>query len=138
MAWGAPLSVSFPNLFLLTDTEGAKVADLWDSSRGDGVWSPSFSRIFNDWELGEVQMFLNLINSKRTLGNEKDMLFWKGDSDGRYTVKANVNLLEGVTNRKAPYKLIWNSLVTPKVSFFAWEVWWGKILRMEHLKRRGF
>ena len=83
-------------------------------------------------------MFLNLINNKRTVGNEKDGLFWKGESDERYTVKANVNLLEGVTDRKAPYKLIWNSLVPSKVSFFMWEVWWGKILTMEHLKRRGF
>ena len=125
-------------MFLLTDAKGVKVADLWDSSRGDDVWSRSFSRLFNDWELGEVQMFLNLINNKRTLGNEQDMLFWKGDSDGRYNVKANVNLLEGVTDRKAPYKLIWNYLVPPKVGFFAWEVCWGKILTTEHLKRRGF
>ena len=58
-------------------------------------------------------MFLNMINGKRTLRNEKDKLIWKGDSDGHYTVKANVNLMEGATDRKAPYKLIWNSLVPP-------------------------
>ena len=68
-------------------------------------------------------MFLNLVKNKRTLGNEKYRLFWKGGSDGCYTVKANVNLLEGVSDRKAPCKLIWNSLVPPKVSFFTWEVW---------------
>ena len=83
-------------------------------------------------------MFLNLINSKRTLGNEKDRLFWKGDSNGCHIVKANINLLEGETDRKASYKLIWNSLVPPKANFFAWEVWWGKILTMEHLKISGF
>ena len=64
-----PLSVSFPNLFWLTNTKGAKVVDLWDSSRGDDVLSPSFSRPFNDLELGDVHMFLNLINNKRTLRN---------------------------------------------------------------------
>ena len=26
----------------------------------------------------------------------------------------------------------------PKGCFFAWEVWWGKVLTMEHLKKRGF
>ena len=41
------LGVTFPNLFLLTFPQ-VKVADLWDSSRGDGVWSLSFSRSFND------------------------------------------------------------------------------------------
>ena len=82
-------------------------------------------------------MFLNLSNSKRTLENEKDGHFWKGGSGGCYNVKANAKLLEGVTDRKTPYKLIWNYLVPPKVSFFVWEVWWGKILTMEHLKRMG-
>ena len=93
----------FQIFFLLTDAKGANVADLWDSSRGDGFWSPSFSRPFNAWELGEAQMFLNLISNRRTLVNEKDMLFWKGGSDGCYIVKAYVNLLEGVTDRKKPF-----------------------------------
>ena len=83
-------------------------------------------------------MFFNLINNRRTLVNEKNRHIWKRGSDGRYTVKANVNLLEVVTDKKVPYKLIWNCLVPLKVNFFTWEVWWGKILTMEHLKRRGF
>ena len=34
--------------------------------------------------------------------------------------------------------LIWNPLVPTKVGFFVWEVWWGKILTMDQLKKRGF
>ena len=34
--------------------------------------------------------------------------------------------------------MIWNSCVPPKVCFYAWLVWWGKVLAMEHLKKRGF
>ena len=41
-------------------------------------------------------------------------------------------------DKTAPCKLLWNNLVPPKVSFFAWEVWWEKILTTEHLKKRGF
>ena len=26
----------------------------------------------------------------------------------------------------------------PKACFFAWEVWWGKVLTMDQLKKRGF
>ena len=29
-------------------------------------------------------------------------------------------------------------IVPTKVSFFAWEVWCGKVLTMEQLKKRGF
>ena len=37
-----------------------------------------------------------------------------------------------------PVKMIWNPLVPTKVGFFVWEVWWGKILTMDQLKKRGF
>ena len=42
---------------------------------------------------------------------------WKRDSNGRYIVRANVTLLEGVSD-KTTWKLLWNNLVPPKVSFF--------------------
>ena len=34
--------------------------------------------------------------------------------------------------------MLWNPIVPTKVGFFAWEVWWGKILTMDQLKKRGF
>ena len=51
------------------------MAEVWDNTSGDGAWSPTFSRPFNDWEIGEVQTFLNLNNSIRTFQLEKDRLF---------------------------------------------------------------
>ena len=79
---------------------------------------------------------LNLINSSRTHQMEKEMLFWKGDSNNCYLIRANVILLEGESNITAhPWKLLWNNLVPPKVSFFASEVWCGKIITTEHLKK---
>ena len=47
--------------------------------------------------------------------------------------------MESDSNGTSPWKLIWNSLVSLKVSFlFVWGVWWGKILTTENLKKRGF
>lgn len=37
-----------------------------------------------------------------------------------------------------PVKILWNSWVPTKICFFAWEAWWGKVLTMEQLKKRGF
>ena len=37
-----------------------------------------------------------------------------------------------------PSKLLWNPYVPTKISFFAWEVRWGKILTMDQLKKKGF
>lgn len=49
-----------------------------------------------------------------------------------------MTLLEGRSSRSIPLKLIWKSCVPPKVCFFVWETWWGRILTMEPLKKWGF
>ena len=105
---------------------------------GEGAWIPSFVRPLNDWEIDEAQNFLCLLSSRLVKQEEKDKLFWKGDKEGRYTDKANVVRLEKVSGWSAPVNMLWNSCVPPKVCFYAWEVWWGKVLTMKHLKKRGF
>ena len=95
-------------------------------------------RPFSDWELDAVQNFIILINNKKTNHLEKDSILLKGDKSGMLSVKANFGLLEGENMRIVPLNILWNSCVPPKVSFFAWEVWWGKPLTMEQLKKRGF
>ena len=37
----------------------------------------------------------------------------------------------------SPRKLIWKNCTPTKICLFTWEVWWGKILTMEQLKKRG-
>ena len=65
-------------------------------------------------------------------------MFWKVDKKGVYTVRTNVALSEDKPGRPAPMKMLWNSCVSPKVSFFPWEAWWGKVLTSMHLTKRGF
>ena len=48
---------------------------------------------------------------------EENKLLWKGDLNGKDTVRVSVTLLEGASNKTAPWKLLWNNLVPPKVSF---------------------
>ena len=55
--------------------------------------------------------------------------------EGKYTVRANVARLEEVSGRIAPVNMLWNSCVPPKMCFYAWEVWWGKVRVTEHLKK---
>ena len=50
----SPLCEGFSALNSLAVAKGAKVADIWDNSMGDGAWNPTFVRPFNDWEIEEV------------------------------------------------------------------------------------
>ena len=60
------------------------------------------------------------------------------DKKGQYTVKANYRHMENARIDNYSVGFIWNSWVLPKVSMFTWEVWWGKVLTRDQLKRRGF
>ena len=47
--------------------------------------------------------------------------------------QASLQALEPVSTGCFPMKIIWNSSVQPKVSFFAWEVSWGKVLTLDQV-----
>ena len=55
-----------------------------------------------------------------------------------FTVKAYFNMLEGASPHKVPCKMLWNQHIPFKVGFFAWDVWWGKILISSQLEKLGF
>ena len=57
----APLCASFPSLYEVASSKGAKVAELW---RTGGGWNFRFERHFNDWELEEAQRFLLTVSTK--------------------------------------------------------------------------
>ena len=55
-----------------------------------------------------------------------------------FSVKSSYDLYEGGRQHLVHVKMIWNPIVPTKVGFFVWEVWWGKILTMNQLKKHGF
>ena len=58
------MSSAFPALFSLAALKDARVAEMWDSSRGGGGWSPNFLRSLNDWEVEELERFLSTLHRK--------------------------------------------------------------------------
>ena len=64
---------------------------------------------------------------------EKDKLVGKITKDGSYSVKSNLDVLEGgIEAVFFPKRLFWNQLVVPtKVGFFVWEAWWCKIMTLD-------
>ena len=68
----------------------------------------------------------------------EDKILWDVNKKGQYTVKANYMHMENERIDNYSIGFIWNNRVPPKVSVFTWEVWWGKVLIGDQLKRRGF
>ena len=49
-----PLSETFHIIYTIAATKDANLEDLWDWSREEGGWNPTFLRSFHDWEINDV------------------------------------------------------------------------------------
>ena len=54
----------------------------------------------------------------------------------KFFVKSLYNALKLGDSSSFPTRSIWNSQVQPKISFFAWEVTWGKALTLDLVQKR--
>ena len=131
------LCYAFPTLFNLAAHKDARVADVWDFSTVDGGWSPVFLRPFNDWELEEVERFLQFLHNKKIRPSQEDRLLLKESNTDGFSVRLMYSKLVYSPPLDFPGRSIWNPIVPPKMGFFAWEASWGKVLTLDQLKRRG-
>ena len=86
----------------------------------------------------DVESFLGRRGEKRVTGGVEITLRWTRAKNGMFSVTSMYNVLQQRSAISFPWKCIWKNCVQPKVSFFAWEASWGKILTFAQLKRRGF
>ena len=104
---------------------------MWSFTEGEGSWSPHFSRPFNDWEMDEVHCFLLGLNGKSVQRDVEDRVLCIETKCGKFYVKSLYKALESGPSTSFPSNVIWKSCVQPKVSFFGWEVTWGKALTLD-------
>ena len=109
---------SFPSLYAFASYKEAWIEEMWDHSGGEGVWSPRFSRPFNDWE---VERLLVIIRGRRLNPLAEDCLLWKETKDGIFSVKSLYSILDSRRGVQFPINIIWNPCVPTKMCFFAWE-----------------
>ena len=62
---------------------------------------------------------------------------WMAPKDGDFSVKSLYRTMQPGSLAFSPSKIIWNSCVQPKLSIFAWEASWGRVLTLDRLQKRG-
>ncbi|RVW72345.1 putative mitochondrial protein [Vitis vinifera] len=132
------LDVAFPRLYNLAFSKDVWVAQLWDQSGNLGCWNPVFTRLNNDWEMEEVETFFRRLHGHALRRGIEDVMYWRVSKKDIFTVKSFFSSLAPCIGREFPSSLVWNPWVPKRVSFFAWEAIWGRILTMDQLKRRGW
>ena len=116
-----PLKDFFPSLFTFAIAKEAWVDEVWEVEEGMVTWSPCFSRNFHDRELDVVNNFFLKLSEFGRFREKEDKMVWKATKNGMFSVRSFYNALENVGEVTFPSKIIWNSWVPTKVSFFAWE-----------------
>ncbi|RVW47194.1 putative ribonuclease H protein [Vitis vinifera] len=108
---GAPKVKCFPKLFNLVVNKEGWVAEAWEEDGVGGSWGLCFNRHLNDWEVGEVESLLSKLHPLTFRIGVDDLLWWRENKNGNFSVKA---------------------------SFFGWEAVWSRLLTIDHLKRSGW
>ena len=65
-----------------------------------------------------------------------DVMVWLPTKDGAFFVKSS--FLADRRVEPFPHGIVWNSWVPLRISFFAWEAPWAKILTLDQLKKGGW
>ena len=84
-----------------------------------------------------MERFLLRLQGWRVYSDVEDRVVWTKSKDGRFSVKSLYKALEPERQGDFPARVIWNSWVPPRASFFAWEAMWKKVLTLDRIQRRG-
>ncbi|XP_028085233.1 uncharacterized protein LOC114286279 [Camellia sinensis] len=129
----------FPKLYSLFMHKGLSVAVITSESNGDGEWDLSFRRALFQWELEELRRMKELLQTAPELRNGVlDGLSWAADRSGIFTVSSVYKWSELPSNLPTKVvNLIWKNAAPPKVQFFAWLAWKGRIKTSTFLQSIG-
>lgn len=85
-----------------------------------------------------MEDLLGCLCEERVMLDEEDRVRWLMSNDGNFLVKSLYKVLEPDSPVCFLVKIIWNHWVQPKISFFAWEASWGKVLTLNQIQKKGW
>ena len=110
----------------------AYVSEVLSPSVGDNdrVWSLSFFRAFNDWELVASYSLFHFIQTRNPRGDAGDRLRWGLNGSGKFDIWSFYHKIRNVAPSTFPWKGIWKVKVPKRVAFFMWTAAHGQILTL--------
>ena len=77
----------FPLLFNLAAQKDATSTELWDRNKVERGWNPIFLRSFNDWDMEEVERFLQVLHKQKIRSFVEDKILIKGSRNDAFSMK---------------------------------------------------
>lgn len=96
-----------------------------------------FRKALFAWEKDEMVRLVNLLQLALTTGlYQEDRAVWKASSSGIFSTASMYNWLESANGPISKIsRLLWQNIAPPKVQFFGWGAWKGKVKTSVFLKR---
>lgn len=126
-------------LYCLVVDKEESLRSMFDRKVSEGNWECLFKRRLYDWEVAEVIRLRNyLVAAPICVADQFDCPMWKASSSGEFSVRSIYQgLLASASPQLRVSKLVWLSYVPPKVQFFTWLAWRGKVKTSVFLYRIG-
>jgi hypothetical protein len=131
------LREEFPGLYSIASLKDASIADNMEYSSESIQWNVQFSRLIQDWEVGDLAAFYKCLYENKIRGEGRDKLWWMPSSKGVFEVKSFYRAISSHGSVSFPWKSVWKSKAPPRVAFFVWTAVHSKILTLDNLGRRG-
>ena len=114
-----PLKILYPQLFLCSANKEACISEVLSPPVGDNdrVWSLSFHRDFNDWELAASYSFLHFIQTRIPREGGCDRLCWDFNGSGKFDTRSFYHKIRNVAPSTFSWKGIWKVKVPKRVAF---------------------
>ncbi|KAL7169038.1 hypothetical protein ACSBR2_034130 [Camellia fascicularis] len=133
------LQVQFPRLYSLSTEKEETRQQISAKKSNLGLWQLSFRGQLFVWEAEELQRLMGLLETS-TLGSSDcvDSCSWLANSSGQFSVSSMRRWWDTAigTGQVVP-KGVWVGLAPPKVQFFCWLAWRGKVKTSNFLQRIG-
>lgn len=130
------LSQMFPDIYILNQQQEATIGEVWNMQ----VWNLTYRRLLNDWEIGRLTEFYNVLEQFKGISNFEDCLNWQGNKIGKFSVRSAYNEFSLSMNQVGcwPWKLIWKVKIPYKVACFTWLLAKEAVLTQDNLVKRGY
>jgi hypothetical protein len=102
-------------------------------------WKPVFIREAQDWEIELLARFFDDLYAVQVTLTGGDKLVWLPSPETGFQVKSFYRVLQSriVSSTPFPFKCIWKTRTSPRVTFFIWTAALGNILTASNLQRRA-
>lgn len=133
------LKTEFPRLFSLSTEKDETLHQISLKKSLLGEWQLQFRRSLLAWEVKEQQRLCGLLVASPILRvGFEDTCSWAAEGSGQFTVSSVRKWRDSVSGQGVAVPPgVWVNLAPPKMQFFCWLSWRGKVKTLTFLQRIG-